>query len=313
VREEAAPADGVRFSSDDVLVLHAYGGAEPEDLFTRFPGQRVLYFENLTPASFSPPGSPRWRYTRETEGRIVRLAGLADLLLAPSMFNLETLDRMGGPAKPRRVIPPPLDAAVEGCAPADPRWTTALRARGETNFVCIGRLAPNKRQDRVMELFDHYHSRIDSRSRLHLVGDPTFDRDYTAALESRRRTLAAGAAIEITGHVSAPVLQAYHRTSDVHLCLSEHEGLCLPPLAAMAHGVPVFARAMAALPETLGEGAVLIHQDDPARAAELVRLVVEDEALRRRVVDAARTHLERYRPVRIRALWEEALATLRAL
>jgi len=78
----------------------------------------------------------------------------------------------------------------------------------------------------------------------------------------------------------------------------------------MAHGVPVFARADAALPETLGDGAVLIHGDDPARVAELVDVVLRDPAVRARVVDAGRAHLERYRPARICGLWEAVLEEL---
>jgi len=162
-----------------------------------------------------------------------------------------------------------------------------------------------------MEVFDYYHTRINCRSRLYLVGDPSIDRGYVRALEARRGKLASGGAIELTGKMDAPALRAYFRAAHVFLCLSEHEGVSLPALDAMAYGVPVVARAVAALPETLGEGAVLLHRYDPPRIAELCQLILDDAALRDRLVDAGRRNLDRYGRPAVERAWESALCKLR--
>ena len=40
-------------------------------------------------------------------------------------------------------------------------------------------------------------------------------------------------------HEYDAALAAYYRAADLFLCLSEHEGFCLPPLVAAAHGFAV--------------------------------------------------------------------------
>ena len=63
------------------------------------------------------------------------------------------------------------------------------------------------------------------------------------------------------------------------LHLSEHEGFCVPLLEAFHFGVPVVARPAGAMPEVGGD-AVLWADGDPAVAAELVAMALEDADLR---------------------------------
>jgi glycosyltransferase involved in cell wall biosynthesis len=163
-----------------------------------------------------------------------------------------------------------------------------------------------------MDVFDYYHRRIDRRSRLHLVGDPSGDPPCFRGVVARWERLASREAIEVVGTVSDGALEAYYQAADLLLCPSEHEGLCLPPLLAMAHGVPVLARRAAALPETLGTGAVLFEGDDPARIAELAHVMLEDAAVRSRLIEAGRRHLGRYAPAEVSRSWSVALAAMRA-
>ncbi|RJP25479.1 MAG: glycosyltransferase family 1 protein [Candidatus Abyssobacteria bacterium SURF_5] len=62
--------------------------------------------------------------------------------------------------------------------------------------------------------------------------------------------------------------------------LTTKEGFGLPPLEAMASGVPVIASTDAALPEVLGEAAVLCNPHDPRECAQGMLRLWEDEQLR---------------------------------
>jgi len=305
LRGETRPLPASGWTAGDVAIGHHSGHTALEDFVTRFPGRIVLYFHNVTPPSLLTAGSPLAEYARAGWAQLPRIARAAAVWVAPSRYNLDALAAVAGGVRPAHVAPPPLDVAAVRAAPADPHRLAALRARGEVNLLFVGRLVPNKRQDRLLDVFERYR-RIEPRSRLHLVGDPTIDPAWAAALAARAR----GAPVELPGKVSDAQLAAYHRSARVFVCLSRHEGLCLPPLTAMAHGVPVVAAAEAALPDTLGGGALLVHRDDPPRLAELIHLLARDEALRARLADAGRRHLARFAPGAVAAALRDALAPL---
>lgn len=68
---------------------------------------------------------------------------------------------------------------------------------------------------------------------------------------------------------------------DEALCLvylSTYEGFGLPPLEAMARGVPVIASAAASIPEVVGDAGLLVDPHDPAAAAGAVAQLVDDPA-----------------------------------
>jgi glycosyltransferase involved in cell wall biosynthesis len=311
LRAETLPLDAVALRPDDAVILHVWGPSRLADFFARVPGRKALYFHNITPPAFFPPGTLAFRETETAWRQLRRLAALADVWLAESAFNLAALAAHAGGERPPFVIPPPIDPARERALPADAALVERLRAGGETTVLFVGRLAPNKCQHRLMAVFERYHARVNPRSRLHLVGSGAGTPLYARALERLRSRLAARDAIELPGKVSGAALAAYYRAADLFLCLSEHEGFCLPPLEAAARGIPVIAKATSALPETLGDAAILVRGDDPARLAELMQLVVEDTALRAQLHAGAEAQLARYAPAAVHAALRPALAALR--
>jgi glycosyltransferase involved in cell wall biosynthesis len=62
---------------------------------------------------------------------------------------------------------------------------------------------------------------------------------------------------------------------------SLHEGFGFPPLEAMACGAPVLASNAPAMPEILGDAALLVDASDDLAFAEALARIIEDESLRR--------------------------------
>ena len=98
--------------------------------------------------------------------------------------------------------------------------------------------------------------------------------------------------------------------ADVFVCLSEHEGFCLPVLEAMHHGLPVVALAAGAVPETVGEAGVLVDTSRPSVVAAAVRRVSEDPALTERMVAAGHRRAEDFSPEVVRSRFVEVLGAL---
>ena len=67
---------------------------------------------------------------------------------------------------------------------------------------------------------------------------------------------------------------------DVFLCLSNHEGFCVPLLESMYHRLPIVSYRSTAVPETVQQAGLILPDKEPARVAAAIHRVVEDERLR---------------------------------
>lgn len=76
---------------------------------------------------------------------------------------------------------------------------------------------------------------------------------------------------------------------------SRYEGFGFPPLEAMAAGIPVVATAAGALPEVLGDAAVLVPVGDTDALAGALADLLDDPAARAAMVERGRLRVDRYR------------------
>ena len=169
---------------------------------------------------------------------------------------------------------------------------------GWINFLFVGRLAPHKRQEDVVRAFAWYNRDINRRSRLLLVGTVGLER-YLYHLYEVVKSVEMEEHVIFTGHASFAELVAYYRVAHVFLCMSEHEGLCVPLLESMYHRVPIIAYAAAGVPDALGGAGILVNEKDYPVIAEMAHLLVEDEELRRRVLRRQEQRLTAFAPAAI--------------
>jgi alpha-1,3-rhamnosyl/mannosyltransferase len=78
------------------------------------------------------------------------------------------------------------------------------------------------------------------------------------------------------------------RSARVFAYPSIYEGFGLPPLEAMASGIPVVATTAGALPEILGPGAALVPVGDADALAAALTSVLDDEATRTALIASGR-------------------------
>jgi glycosyltransferase involved in cell wall biosynthesis len=153
----------------------------------------------------------------------------------------------------------------------------------KTNFLFVGRIIPNKRFEDLIKVFFIYQQYIDPNCRLLLVGESKGFERYFDALVRYVDELELKDVV-FTGHVDTDDLAAYYRSADLFLCLSEHEGFCVPLIEAFRFGVPVMAFEAGAVPETLGGAGILIREKRFEEIAEMAHLLVHDSKFREKVV-----------------------------
>ncbi|MBQ8298237.1 MAG: glycosyltransferase, partial [Ruminococcus sp.] len=105
-------------------------------------------------------------------------------------------------------------------------------------------------------------------------------------------------------HIKFNQILAWYRAADVFLCMSEHEGFCVPLVEAMFFDVPIVAYDSSAIADTLGGSGILIKDNDPLFTAMVIDRLVNDSKLRESVLVKQRNRLEDFQYEKIRAMFE---------
>lgn len=298
--------------SEDALLLHysAYGRRTSEAL--ELPNRLLLSYHNITPADYLWDHEPMTAALCAAARReLPRLAQRVDAAAAVSAYNARELEGLGSP--PVAVIPNAFDPERLGAGDSSGERGRERGGAGPC-LVFVGRLVPHKRHDLLIRALAHLRRHHHPDARLVCIGGAV-GHSYVKALEALARELGVEDALSLPGPVPADRLAPYYRAADAFLCLSAHEGFCIPVLEAMHEGVPVVAHAVGGLPEAAGQAAVLLDRPDPAVAAEAVALVLADEAVRAELVRRGHRQVEAFSVERIAPMlrtWLEACGAIEA-
>lgn len=295
---------------DDVLVYHVAIGSAVADFVLGRRQRLVVNHHNITPPELYERWEPAAAYGCSWgRAQLPALAARAVLGVADSAYNEGELQEAGCRATATAPILVDLGTLTADVDEAALAGLERDRPGGGADWLFVGRVSPNKCQHDVVKAFAAYRRLYDPRARLHLVGGSSSPA-YSSALEGYAAALGLAAAVRLTGPVSAGRLAAHYRAADVLVCLSEHEGFCIPLLEAMAHRVPVVAFASTAVPGTLADAGILLPSKQPATVAAAVHRVVSDAGLRQALVAAGVRRLADFTLERTRARWIAVLGAL---
>lgn len=270
-----------------LILYHASTDTEMNDWLIEAgrAGQAIVVdYHNMTPSEYFSAWEPRAaRSMQRGRRQLAELAPHVMAAVADSEYNAREMSEFGIPAAV--VCPILLDLEDYHRAP-DP---DAMERLGrDPLWLFVGRLAPNKCQHDVIAAFAAYRRLYEPAARLALAGGATSPR-YQKALQSMIDDLGLSDAVELVGSVPFPELLAYFHRAEVFVCLSEHEGFCVPVIEAMELGVPVVAYAAAAVTETVADAGILLDDKEPLAVARAVRSLLTDEPARREVVARGRS------------------------
>ncbi len=275
---------------EDVVLLHLSIGSLVNDVFARLKCRKAILYHNITPPDY-------FRGVQEEIARNLargreqarRLAQVAEVNLADSAYNAEEFMGMGCSAV--EVLPLVLDLGKLRNG-LDKRMLGEYQD-GKTNILFVGRCAPNKRIEDILHAFHYYQRYVNPESRLILAGSYAGLESYYAYQLTVQRDLGLRDVI-FTGSIPQEALNACYRASDVFLCMSEHEGFCIPVIESMVLDVPVLAYAAAAVPGTMDGAGVLFATKCYDLVAEMMGRLAVPGAFRSAVLNGQRARITRY-------------------
>jgi L-malate glycosyltransferase len=293
-----------RYSSpDNILIYHFSIGALASEYFHNVPDVKIIIYHNITPAHYFAVVDPGLA-SGLARGReeLLRLAPVTRLALGVSEYNRMELESAG--FNNTGVIPLTIDWSGMDGKP-DRSLINKYTGKGET-ILFVGRVVPNKKIEDLLKAF-FYIKLIKPESRLVLLGKYRETPNYYEFLQTIIRELDLRDVI-FTGHTTHAELLAYYQLADLFLCLSEHEGFCLPLMEAMHFGIPVLAYAAAAIPDTLADAGVLIKEKNYPAIAEMAASLCENQDLRKNIIQGQYNRLEEFRSFPLEEKLKELLS-----
>lgn len=291
-KDTAIRADDLSFiKPEDVVIYHLSTGHELNRRFAKLNCRKIIKYHNITPPEFF------YGYNCEAMKNCVEgyreagaLSDAPQLAFADSQYNKEQLQRMGYACE---IDVLPILIPFEDYQKTPDENLVKRLDDGYTNIIFTGRVVPNKRQEDVIAAFYYYKKYYNPKSRLILVGNYNGMETYYESLRAYVDALQLTDVI-FTGHIKFPEILAYYRSADLFLCMSDHEGFCVPLIEAMLFDVPVIAKDTSAIADTLGGSGVLLPDKEPRIAAAMMNKVMTDEAVKEKILTNQRERLQHF-------------------
>jgi glycosyltransferase involved in cell wall biosynthesis len=163
-------------------------------------------------------------------------------------------------------------------------------------LLYAGNVRRHKNIPRLVEAFAVLRGQLAEHAiykdlRLVLIGDTISQHPAVrqATIKSRVEPL-----VRFLGFVPFETLRCFYESAAVFVFPSRYEGFGLPPLEAMACGTPVVTSNVSALPEVVGDAAVLVNPENVFDIARGISEVLLDETLRAELIRRGRIQAARF-------------------
>lgn len=154
-----------------------------------------------------------------------------------------------------------------------------------TPFVLsIGDLMPRKNLDRLIQAFAVFRGTETGQSHQLLIVGGEERYAYKRRLMRLIDRLELSSVVHLVGYVPDREVPFFLNAAGLFVFVSLEEGFGLPPLEAMACGVPVVSSAVSAMSEVLNDAAFLVPPTEVEAIAQAMVSVTRDQDLRRELV-----------------------------
>ncbi|MCF8106548.1 MAG: glycosyltransferase family 4 protein [Desulfohalobiaceae bacterium] len=262
-----------------------------------FPGPKVVTVHDLSHIHY-PEYHPRDRVEWLNRGLRKTLENAEQIITVSRYIKDELVAMMR--LDPQRVKHIPLGVNPEYRVRTGSEALPVLEKYNIHNLryvLVVGTLEPRKNLQGLLEAYSRLTAEMRREHPLVIVGARGWRRSHfqpqMAALASRGEVLPLG-------YVPESDLPFIYAGAHGLAFPSIYEGFGLPPLEAMACGVPVLAGRSSSIPEVVGDAALLADPRDPDRLGQGLHRLLTDSEFRRQAASQG--------PIRARGFtWERCL------
>ena len=274
-------------SKGNLLIHHFSIGSLVPYYLMGAASTKITRYHNITPSKYFPYAHTSLAKSKCEQGRqqFPLIKNLSDYYWADSAYNAHELDEYNftnGSVLPlMRNYKKLLD--IQPCE----KMTEFLQRDKRKTILFVGRVVPNKAHHDLLFLLKQYYQFIGKDVRLICVG--MMDSYYGGVLlkqlaidwglrTSIYKPFSIHSDVIFTGSVNDHELASFYQHADVFVCMSDHEGFCVPLVEAMNFKIPILAHKAAAVPETLGNGGLLVDKNKPTEALSGLVSLLNDQS-----------------------------------
>jgi len=287
MEKSTLPLEEIPKSEDiDLLLYHSsIGWQDMTDFLLSRTEKIAISYHNITPAHFYEKFQPEFAKDLKlgrTELELIR--DNVVLTIADSNFNADDIKQHG--YHDVKIVP----AGFSPKRLCDEIYDIYLLNELATEFpngyvIAVGQVLPHKRIEQVIEAMHIMNSTHWGNIGLVICGVAR-QAEYREAINKFQKRCAM-VKVQFPGAVTNRQLATYIRGARAYLGMSDHEGLCIPPVEAMSLGVPVVIKGAGAVPETMGDGALVLPDNcGPILAAEAIHEVLTNSEVRWNLINA---------------------------
>ena len=247
---------------------------DPNYLLFPFAGKKVLTVHDL---SFirHPSAHPAIR-VKAMKKYFPQSLKQADAIITDSHFSKqELLDCYG--VNPNKVFPIHLGVEdiffprkKEECSSCLEKYHLQYRVY----ILVVGTLEPRKNLGLVLKAYQALPDTVRDKYPLVVVGMKGWG---TPEIEEEMKPLERQQQLKLLGYVSEQDLPLLYAAAKLFVYPSLYEGFGLPPLEAMASGVPVITSDQASLPEVVGKAGVQVSPNDVAGLMQEMKKILNQK------------------------------------
>jgi glycosyltransferase involved in cell wall biosynthesis len=249
------------------------------------------------------PADTEREIRRDYASRVVEHARRADAIVVPSRHTAAEVSARLQVEAGRIVV----------CSPGAPPWSPRVEPAPGGPLLFVGTAEPRKNVEGLLRAYERLLASGRVVPDLVIAGKVPDDSPIPA-LTAARPQLARR--VQFRGYVTDEQRLELYRSASVLVMPSLDEGFGVPALEAMTIGLPVIAAMRGALPEVVGDAAILVDPSSDEGVAAALDRVLSEESLRRRLTAAgiARARTFQWEPAarRVYAAYREAVERRRS-